>query len=508
MALLSFGATAGLAYRHNWEAEMQRQAFNEQADRQAKLDAENKAMMLGDKLQFAHASNTWDNKLLKEFSENRIKEIGKFATENPNFMNDAGLWAQFNQMSDELTNNDIVSRSLRVQQNYDSLVGYLQQNPGAENDPAVQQQLTEYDNYIKFGSVDGVTQNGKEFMFRNPDEQFDPLARTAEAFSQLAAVEDYDTSGVGVGATKTEVPKEAQYSTAVGLWNGPDGWRYQNAWKSMSDTDKSYYQNDPIQWIMGMGKAYTASSVNAGTVFAPRSGGGSGSGSGSGGGMYSPYYNDFGRLQAGGGSIYSPNVGALLPIQDGSMFVDNPLQVKVIDKDGKESWRTLTSYNNTKVDAQPTGNVGVNPAGQAIAEVRVRVPVTEELAWGDDPLLNSTEWGWYSDATDVEDNPAYSGVAKVETDENGDKTGYAWVKTWVPTSSDPAAIRNYDVAASGQSNANKAEGLALSNMTQSAIASQALAIGGSGVWTTDDGQYVTRKSDGKYYYIATGEEYK
>lgn len=499
MALLSFGATAGLAYRHNWDAEIQRQLMNEQADRQAQMDAQNKAMILGDKLKMAHASNTWDNKALKEFSENRIKEIGRFAAENPNFQNDAGLWAQFNSMSDELTNNDIVYRSLRIQQNYESLVGYMQQNPGAENDPAIQQQLTEYDNYVKYGSVDGITENGKEFMFRNPDEQFNPLAATAEAFSKLAPQERYAKrgEGVGIGATVTEVPEAAQYSTAVGLLNGPDGWRYNNAWNNMSEADKSYYQNDPVKWVMGMGKAYTARGVQAGTIFRPDSGGRGGSGTGAGGGGFSPYLNDFGRLQPGS-SVYAPHVGTLLPIQDGKMSVNNPLRVKTIDANGQENWRVINGYTGTIVDSQATGNVSVDPSGQPIAEVTVKVPITEELRTGDDPLINSTDW-FFFEPENSENNPAYENVAKVETDAEGNNTGYAYIKTWVPTSADSGAIRAYDVAASGVGNAVKAEGQAVYALSAYERMSQVVEQR-----VLPDGRTLGKMADGTIIDMATG----
>lgn len=503
MALLNYGTVAGLAYTPDWDQVMNRQFANEQADRQALIDSQNKAKMLGEKLRYDQLSNTWDNKINKQFAESRIQEIGRWVAENPNFENDAGLWGQFNQMSEELTNNETVYRSLRVQQNHDALVAYIQQNPGAESDPSIQQQLLEYDNYNRFGSTDGVTDSGKEFMFRNPDEQFDPLAATATAFSQLAQVEGYDRSGVGIGATKSEVPKEAQYNTAVGLLNGPDGWRYANAWKAMSETDKTYYENDPIKWIMGMGSAYTAKSVQAGTVFAPQRSGGSGGGSGGGGGAmaYSPYYNDFGRLTPGGAATYTPFANALLPITDGKMPVTAPLMVKVTDANGADSWRTLSTFTGGVYETNATGNKMLDPNGQPIMEVSMKVPLNAELGQGDTPLIDNSDWfSW--DPDEAKDVPAYSNVARVEKDADGNNTGYAYIRTWVPAPNSSAAIRNYDQVASGTANANKAEGYALYTLTlQERLSS---VVPGS-ERTLPDGRTVGKLADGSYINMQTGE---
>lgn len=463
MALLEYGATAGLAYTHNWDAEMQRQNYNEQADRQAKIDAENKAKILGDKLHFDHLSNTWDNKLMQGFAETRIREIGKFVAENPNYESDAGLWAQFNQMSDELTNNDIVARSMRIQQNYESLVGYMQQNPGAENDPAIQQQLTDYDNYIKTGSVDGVTTNSKEFMFRNPDEQFNAQENIAKAYSQLAPQETYDKSGVGIGATKTEVPDAALQSTAIGLLNGPDGWRYNNIWKAMTPDQQAFYQNDPVKWLMNTGRAYTQTGVQAGAVFAPqRNTGGSGKGGNGGAEGYSPFLNDFGRLQPMGAATYSNHVDTLIPITDGKMPVNGALRVSITGTDGQPTWVNLNSYSGTTVGASPTGRVMAGAAGELYTEVVVNAPVTKELMYGETPLLKSTSW-WEStyDAGQEEDDPAYSSVVHLNKNSDGDNDGTVSITAWVPANVSNSSVRAYDSSASGQSNANKVEGVAV-----------------------------------------------
>jgi hypothetical protein len=491
---MDFGATAGLAYRHNWQAVIQQQQQNELLDRQAELDAKNEAMMLGDKLKFAHASNAWDNKLLKEFSEQRIAEVGQFVLKSGGWQNvrtSAPRWAEFNRMTDELVNNDILYRSLRIQDNHKALIDYLRKNPGAENDPDIQVQLQEYNNYVNNGSVDGITANAKEFVFRSPDSQFDAQKAIAEAYINLKGKETYDPRGVGIGATKTAVDPVALQSTAIGLLNGPNGWRFKRAWEAMSPEQQSFYGNDPVKWVSTAGSAYTVQEVKAGAIFKPESSGGSGRGSGGGGqaGAYSPFYNDFGRL-APGQSTYSNHVKSLLPIKDGKMRVDGDLRVPVVGADGKMGWNIIKGYAGMQVDAYETGRVVMGPSGEFMAEVQVKAPIQKELMYGDNPMLKSTSFfEWTYDAGQEEEVDAYKGVVRLEK-KDGANTGNVFITTYVPAAVTQSSVREYDQQASGQLMANKVEGAALSTLNTQALNARAAELGGQGVGELN-GQYVT-----------------
>lgn len=504
---MEFGATAGLAYRHNWQAVIQQQQQNELLDRQAELDAKNQAMMLGDKLKFAHASNAWDNRLLKEFSEQRVKEIGEFTIKNRDFQTNPMKWAEFNRMTDELQNNDIVYRSLRIQDNHRALIDYLQKNPGAENDPDIQKQLEEYNNYVNFGSVDGVTGGGKEFVFRSPDAQFDAQKAIAETFINLKGKTTYDPKGVGIGATKTQVDQAALQSTAIGLLNGPNGWRFRRTWDAMSPEQQSFYGNDPVKWISTAGSAYTVQDVRAGTVFKPESTGGGGRGRGAGGdmdGVYSPFLNDFGRLRPGGAPTWSKHTGVLLPINDGKMKIDGDVRVPVIGADGKTGWNILKSYAGMQVDAFATGRTMIGPGGEFMAEVQIKAPVQKELMYGENPMLKSTSFfEWTYDAGQEEEVDAYKGVVRLEK-KDGENTGNVFITTWMPANASQAAIRAYDKAASGQLNTNKAEGLAIEALNTQGLKARAQELGGSAVGQLENGEYIT-VVNGQYVSLATGQ---
>lgn len=506
--MLEFGATAGLAYRHNWQAVIQQQQQNELLDRQAELDAKNQAMMLGDKLKFAHASNAWDNKLLKEFSEQRIKEIGEFTIKNRDFQTNAGKWAEFNRMTDELQSNDIVYRSLRIQDNHKALIDYLQKNPGSENDPDIQMQLQEYNNYVNFGSVDGVAGGGKEFVFRSPDAQFDAQKAIAETFINLKGKTTYDPKGIGIGATKTQVDPAALQSTAIGLLNGPNGWRFRRTWDAMSPEQQSFYGNDPVKWVSTAGSAYTVQDVKAGAVFKPESsGGGSGRGRGSGEDSgYSPFYNDFGRL-APGQTTFTNHTKALLPIQNGKMRIDGDLRVPVVGADGKMGWNIVKGYSGMQVDAFDTGRVLMGPSGEFMAEVQIKAPVQKELMYGENPMLKSTSFfEWTYDAGQEQEVDAYKGVVRLEKKEDGSNSGNVFITTYVPLSVTQSTVREYDQQASGQANANKVEGGAINQLTMQAYNARAAELGGQGVGELN-GQYVT-VVNGQAISLETGQPVK
>lgn len=253
----------GLAFQGNWDAKIQEAQRNEELDQQARITAENKAQLLGDKFKQAHAHNTYDNLQLKALSEQKIKDIGGWILQNRDFERNPAKWAQFISKTDELTNNDIVDRSMRYDTHRQALTKFIADNPDAVNDPDIQRQLKESENYAKVGSTDGVVGGGKEFMFSDPDINFDPNAVIFNGFKQLAYVE----RKVGNDLIK-EVPAEAQMTQAKAILNGPDGRKMMKTWDEMSDSDKGIYQT-PEMWIIDIGKGAIGKDITKGPQYSP-----------------------------------------------------------------------------------------------------------------------------------------------------------------------------------------------------------------------------------------------
>lgn len=502
MALLSYGLGEGLAYRHDFNADMNRAQNNELLDQQAKINAENRAAILGSQLQAKHLETTWDNQQLKAYVEAQTKEIGKFVGENPDYAMNPLLQSKYQQMMNGLTDNEYVRNSMNANTNYGLLTKYIADNPGSEAHPDIQAQLQAYDNYNKTGSTDGISSNGKKYVFAAPDT-FDPTVSIGAVYGKLKPEEKY-VGGHGLGATETKVSDQALKATAASMLTGAEGYKYQRAWKNMTDAQKSFYNNDPVEWIATVGRGYTGSSVDAGTYFAPRASSGEGDGSGADGKApaWSPWQHDYYRLQQSQTPMYLPNVGKMIPMVDGKIQIEGDLKVPIAGADGTVSYIPLSGYNGQLVDAKVIGRTQLMD-GVPYTQVQVRVPMNDAMVKGDKPLFKDLSWGlgsWEGDgADDVAEIDAYKPVAsfardkdgKLMTDEND--TPYALITTYVRVPTDPVNQRNYDVNETTPAIAVKGEDIRQNNFTQN----QAAAVGAAMGLDVSNMQYSS--STGQYY---------
>lgn len=204
--MIEFGISQGLAYRHNFQDDIRNVHENEMLDRQARIDAEAKAKLIGDKFKFGKAFDTYNDTQLKKFSEEKLKQIGKFVDENRDFEINPAKYAVFNSLTDELTNNPIIQESARVEQHRQEMLQYLQKNPDMADSPRMRQQIDAYHTYAKMGTADPASLERKEWMFMPPT----PYADIAKEGLQMGnAFGDFDrvpVNGWGHGAYK-EVPK-------------------------------------------------------------------------------------------------------------------------------------------------------------------------------------------------------------------------------------------------------------------------------------------------------------
>jgi len=151
MPFFEFGATQGLAVSPNFEGRIRDKFRGAEMQRRAKLDAENKARVLGDMLKLGKATNRWDHARLKEFSETQLTGIAKYASDNPDYQTDVGKWAEFTKRTNELVDNPIVWRSQRFDSEA-SLMDKYETDPKNRDyleDPEFIQSKQQRENYLR-----------------------------------------------------------------------------------------------------------------------------------------------------------------------------------------------------------------------------------------------------------------------------------------------------------------------------------------------------------------------
>lgn len=511
MSLLNYGTAEGLAYKHDWGTVMQQQDQNEQADSQAKINAQNQTAMMGDALATKTLSTRYDNQQLQQFAQGVYSDMGKFTMANPNWQTNVGQYTQFKNMQNSLTDNQWVRRSMNATTNYQSLIKHIQDNPGSEQDPAVQQMLKQYDNYSKTGSSDGVEANQKDFIFANPDNKFDINADIEANFGKLKGDTNYAKpgQGVGIGATVTAVSPYAIKATAIATINGPNGWRYQNQWNNMSPSEQAFSGGNIIDWLAGLGAAHTETEVKRGEVFKPEAGGG---GNGRGGnGAYAngadPFYIDV-ASKPKWSPIPTAYGAGMIPLQDGKLSVNGGLKLQFTDGQGQPNWSVLNSYNGKVLDAK-YNNIMMNDAdGVPHAQVTVKIPIqssSDEVFTGPNPILSDqSHWfeSWNADENnDTQINDSWKGIASLEKDKDGNNTGNLIVTGYVPAPMSAAAVQNYNTAAEGQHEANsEGYGGSYGKLAQQDFASHIVRTG-----VASDGRKIALLDDGSTIDATTGQ---
>lgn len=173
--MADFGTRRGLAQSFNYDQQVADIARQNDQMRQAKLYAENQAKMQAEDFDYNNAMNAWDNTQVKEFAQNKIKELGSFIRENPDYKYNLEKRIVYNNIKKELKDNKPLLEGMQVDANVKAMQAWKDdpKNAPLVDTPEFKRQLSEYDNYLKSGSIDGNSANRKLFKFYPPEEHMD-----------------------------------------------------------------------------------------------------------------------------------------------------------------------------------------------------------------------------------------------------------------------------------------------------------------------------------------------
>lgn len=158
MALLNYGRTLGLAYKHDykqWNDEMYRQ---EQLNAAKKAQDQQKSMWISEQLKLGKTYTKFDSDQLRQFSNERFKKVGKILQTEGWETNPLAL-AEIAQVREELLDNEHTQRSARVYESYqrklkDMTNPELMQDEDARNE--IIKSSNAFKNYDKYGNTMGI----------------------------------------------------------------------------------------------------------------------------------------------------------------------------------------------------------------------------------------------------------------------------------------------------------------------------------------------------------------
>jgi hypothetical protein len=218
--MAEYGISEGLAYRHNFQQDIQNRHENAMLDMQARDRAEAKAKLVGDMFNQGKAYDTYNQKQLKDFSEKQITAMGKFMDENPDWQTSPMKYATVKNMSTQLIDNPIILESAMSKDSRDKMVEWAQKNPNSINSPQYQAQINAYDHYAKTGDSGRVPGVRTPFSFMPPEPWKDI---NAEFVKYGNGIKDFDVKQLdpmthGLGAWESEIKPEELGSTISAMY--------------------------------------------------------------------------------------------------------------------------------------------------------------------------------------------------------------------------------------------------------------------------------------------------
>lgn len=204
-----YGQILGSAVDLGFDDKINDLRYNQLENRRALAQAEAKAKMFADDLDYQNAANSYDNPLIKDFAKNKIKEIGAYARNNPDYLYNPDKLAQLNLMKKELRDNEHINRGLASDTAYKSYLKDLQEvskNPNQHDTEAYQDIQNQWNNYLQHGNQDGVDAankyGAKAFVYTKPKDFVDLPSTMLEAGN---SIKNYDVKkGKNIGEYWTE----------------------------------------------------------------------------------------------------------------------------------------------------------------------------------------------------------------------------------------------------------------------------------------------------------------
>lgn len=178
--LFDYGTSSGLAYRHNFNADMARLLQEEGMINNQKAAAEAKAMKYGDEMKFATGYTPYFQSKIDEVANNNIVQIGKLLHENGN--NPAAspmVWAQYKQLANQVGNNEWTVKSDAAKKEYEKFTTVLAEKPNLMGNKSIQKQLGYWEEFKEKGEYylrddqGNPTHRMTDFVFRNPISDVD-----------------------------------------------------------------------------------------------------------------------------------------------------------------------------------------------------------------------------------------------------------------------------------------------------------------------------------------------
>jgi len=169
------GLARGLAQDLQYDQRIQDLRYQKQEMDRAQAMNAAKVKMFVDDTDYMNAVNSFDNPRIKQYSEQVIKDLGKYINENPDYMYDSQKMMEVKRMKRQLKDNPYLHQGIASDDAIKKLhadMAAVAKNPDMHNKGAYEKLAQQEQNYYKFGNQDGEDASrqlgAKAFVYSKP----------------------------------------------------------------------------------------------------------------------------------------------------------------------------------------------------------------------------------------------------------------------------------------------------------------------------------------------------
>jgi len=109
---LNFGTLKGMAYKHDYQRQLENELRIMQMNRQQDMYNQQQSMLMADKFRFGKANNKYDQQRLDEYNKTLMNEVKGYMAANVSRKGDPSYWMDLQSYGDKFLNNSIITDAL------------------------------------------------------------------------------------------------------------------------------------------------------------------------------------------------------------------------------------------------------------------------------------------------------------------------------------------------------------------------------------------------------------
>jgi len=188
MGFLDYGKARAATYVHNFDKDIDRLYQQEEYAARIRAEEQEKARFYAERLQKPETYTDYNSKRTTNFYNKKIDEVVNFINDNPNWENDIDGQMKFNELTNDIIDNDIIKEELQVQQELEKLKQARLKRDVSEN-----KYTQMYDEYMAYANQDPENPEVSPFVYKDFQEiRYQDVIKNA---SSLLATETYEEVG-------------------------------------------------------------------------------------------------------------------------------------------------------------------------------------------------------------------------------------------------------------------------------------------------------------------------